>query len=153
MENTFFTDYLERLENLRDGFRQQVQDLSPDALDWSPGPEMNSIAVLLAHTAGSLRWWIGDVAMGIPSGRDRDAEFATQGVTAEALLGRVDDAVAFVRNELHLLERMDLAEDVTPPGREKRATRGWALLHAMEHGYNHLGHIELTAQLWRTARM
>jgi len=26
---------------------------------------------------------------------------------------------------------------------------GWALLHALEHAYLHLGHIQLTCQLWR----
>ncbi len=152
MDNEFFADYLERLENLRAEFRQQIHDLPPEALDWVPGPEMNSIGVLLAHTAGSLRWWIGDVAVGEPSGRDREREFAAKGSTAEQLLGKVDAVVEYVRGVLPRLREMDLAEDCTPPDRKQRATRGWALLHAMEHGYNHLGHIELTAQLWRQRR-
>jgi hypothetical protein len=28
-------------------------------------------------------------------------------------------------------------------------TGGWALLHALEHAYLHLGHIQLTCQMWR----
>jgi hypothetical protein len=28
-------------------------------------------------------------------------------------------------------------------------TRGWALLHALEHAYLHLGPIQLTCQMWR----
>ena len=26
---------------------------------------------------------------------------------------------------------------------------GWALLHALEHAYLHLGHLQLTCQMWR----
>ncbi len=28
-------------------------------------------------------------------------------------------------------------------------TCGWALLHALEHAYLHLGHLQLTCQMWR----
>lgn len=147
MENTFFADYLERLENLRDGFHQQIHDLPGEAVDWLPGPEMNSIAVLLAHTAGSLRWWIGDVALGDDSGRDREREFQTRGRSAQELLSLVDAVIEYARGALPRLDM--LGQDVTPPENERRVTRAWALLHALEHGYNHLGHIEMTAQLWR----
>ena len=28
-------------------------------------------------------------------------------------------------------------------------TCGWALLHALDHAYLHLGHVQITCQLWR----
>ena len=69
----FFENYVNRLEALYSHVEAAIEGLSVDALDWSPGPEMNSIAVLLVHLAGSVRYWIGDVAGGEPSGRDRQA--------------------------------------------------------------------------------
>jgi len=51
MKDQFFADYLERLENLQHRLHKEVQDLSAETMDWSPGPamnpKMNSVAVLL----------------------------------------------------------------------------------------------------------
>ena len=146
MDNAFFADYLERLENLQRGLKEAVQDLPPEAMDWAPGPEMNSIAVLIAHTAGSLRYWIGDVTMDEPSGRVREKEFQTRGLSGAELLPRLDATLDYARGALPRMRLGNLAEEIhTEEG--ETFTRGWALLHALEHGYMHLGHIQLTAQL------
>ncbi len=149
MDETFFTDYLERLENLYGSFRAEVEDLPAEALDWVPGPEMNSIAVLLAHTTGSMRYWIGEAALGEPVNRDREREFQTRGVSAAELLQRLDVFLAYARIALPRLELKELAQESDARQNGRPVTRGWALLHALEHGYLHLGHVQLTAQLWR----
>ena len=150
MNEPFFIDYLERLENLREGFHAEIQGLSVEALDWVPGPEMNSMAVLLAHTTGSLRFWIGDMALGEPSNRVREQEFETHGVTSEEMLRRLDVVFDYARAALPRMRLDDLGKERSDA--DGTVTYGWALLHAMEHGYMHLGHIQITSQLWRLSR-
>ena len=74
------TGISDRLEAMHQTIEEAIADLTVEALDWVPGPGMNSIAVLLAHTFGSERYWIGDVAGEDPSGRVRAKEFETAGV-------------------------------------------------------------------------
>lgn len=145
--DTFFIEYLERLENLHNDFRQAIQDLPAEAVDWVPGSEMNSVAVLLAHTAGSLRYWIGDIALGDPAGRDRESEFRTHGLSGAELMGRLDAVIDYARGALPRLRLEDLEKERAVTNR--KVTCAWALLHALEHGSLHLGHIQLTTQLWR----
>jgi len=147
-EQELFPDYIERLENLNRHLLQALQDLPQEALDWVPGPEMNSLAVLLAHTTGSLRYWIGDVALGVPSGRDRELEFHARGLDRDEYQRRLGDVLAFVRLNLPQLELQDLSRPGHLGKDNQPVTRGWALLHALEHGYLHLGHIQITRQLW-----
>jgi uncharacterized damage-inducible protein DinB len=151
MKDTFFADYLQRLEYLQRGFHQEVEGLPAEAMDWVPGPDMNSVAVLLAHTTGSLRYWIGDIALGDPSGRVREREFQTRGSSSAEMLRHLDDVIDYAREGLPRLSLADLDTVRTPdPQMEGRpVTCGWALLHALEHGSLHLGHIEITCQLWR----
>ncbi len=66
-----FSDMQERFETLYKAIETAVADLPAEALDWKPATDMNSVAVLLTHTAGALRYWVGDVAGGKPSGRVR----------------------------------------------------------------------------------
>ena len=74
--------YLDRLEALHADLNSVIADLPVEALNWSPGPGLNSIAVLAAHTAGSERYWIGDVVARDDSHRERAAEFRTQAASA-----------------------------------------------------------------------
>ncbi len=149
MNEPFFNEYLERLSNLLSAFQKEMQALPAQAVDWTPGPETNSAAVLLAHTAGSLRYWIGDVALGEPSNRDRPAEFRTRGVAGAELLKRLEAVIGYAQEKLPRLQLSDLAAETAKQRGGQPVTRAWALLHALEHGYLHLGHIQLTCQLWR----
>lgn len=144
----FFPDYLERWENLHKHLNQAIQGLPQAALDWVPGPDMNSLAVLLAHTAGSLRYWIGDIALGEPSGRVREREFQTHGLDGDEFEHRLDDVLEYVRTNLPRLSLQELDRQRNLEAEGKPVTCGWALLHALEHGYLHLGHIQITRQLW-----
>lgn len=148
--DALFEDYLERLQGLHDGIREAIRTLPAEALDWSPGAEMNSIGVLAAHVAGSELYWIGDIAGQTPTGRVRELEFRTHGLDQDALQRLLDAALALARETLQNLNPQELDQvHSTPDGRT--VTAGWALLHALEHAGLHTGHIQLTAQLWRQA--
>lgn len=147
----FFADYLERLQTLDRDFIAAFDDLPAEALDWVPGADMNSFCVLVVHTAGSGRFWIGDAALDDPSNRDREAEFRAKGLTHDALKARFAAFEDYVRAGL---ERVSLADmDVVHTlhnhrGEVIQVTAGWALLHALEHTGLHLGHAQITRQMW-----
>jgi DinB superfamily len=146
MKDQFFADYLERLEDLQHRLHKDVGDLPTEAMDWLPGPEMNSVAVLLAHITGLLREGI-DLALGDPLSRVREEEFQTHGVPSAEMLSRLDAVIDYGRVALPRLGLADLAK--AREDDDGTVTCGWALLHALEHAYLHLGHIQLTCQMWR----
>jgi uncharacterized damage-inducible protein DinB len=127
-----------------------------DALfQWRPGPEFNSIAILLRHLAGSERWWIGEAIGGIPSHRVRDTEFAHDEPRRADVLRSVEEARALTRRVLKDLTMQDLQAEIapgaatgTPP---ERHTKLWALLHYLEHLGYHRGQVLLLRNLGRAA--
>lgn len=143
-----FSDLSERFEFVYKAIETAVADLPAEALDWKPGPDMNSIAVLLAHTSGAWRYWVGDVAGDLPSGRVRADEFETRGVDAADMLGRLRAALDTSREVLSGLDLARLAETRTAGMFDEQRSVGWALLHALEHTALHAGHIQMTRQLW-----
>ncbi len=145
---TILAEYLERLQTLHTAIEQIVNGLPQAALDWTPGPEMNSIHVLVVHVAGSERYWIGDVAGSDPSGRDRDAEFRSHGLNTHALIDLLGRTLAHSRAVLEGLGLADLEELRVSPHNGRQVTVAWCLAHALEHTALHLGHMEITRQLW-----
>ena len=146
MKAQFFADYLERLEDLQRRLHKEVQDLPAEAMDWSPGPQMNSVAVLLAHITGVLQEGV-DIALDNPPSRVRAQEFQTRGLLSAEMLRRLDTVIDYARSALPRLGLADLEQ-----GRQDEdglVTCGWALLHALEHAYLHFGHVQLTCQIWR----
>lgn len=144
---TFFTEYLGLLKKCHDDILQAVEGLSPAALDWTPGREMNSIGVLMTHIIGSERYMIGDIAALESSNRDREAEFQVHDFEREALQQRLNDNLEYARTVVEKMTLQDLeSKRVLPNGREY--TVAWALLHGLEHAALHLGQIQLTRQLW-----
>jgi uncharacterized damage-inducible protein DinB len=148
----FFKDYYDRLSGLHHDMAETVEGLPVEALDWQPGPETNSLAVLLTHTAGSERYWIGEVAGEDPAGRERAKEFETMGRTAEELQERLDLALAHSRQTLSRLSLDNLAEARLIAQQGRSCTVAWALLHALEHVALHLGHAQITRQMWEEAQ-
>lgn len=145
---TILAEYVERLQTLHTGMKRIVNGLPQAALDWTPGPEMNSLHVLAVHVAGSERYWIGDVAGNDPSGRDRDAEFRSGGLDTHALIDLLDRTLAHSRAVLEGLEPADLEDVRQAPRDGRQVTVAWCLAHALEHTALHLGHMEITRQLW-----
>jgi uncharacterized damage-inducible protein DinB len=148
---TFLEDYLERLQALHREVEAAIAGLPQPGLDWTPDPQANSIAVLVVHLAGAERYWIGDVGLSQPSGRDRAAEFQVSGLSVADLTARLEAAGAYARSVLRDLKMADLEVQRVSPRDGRLFHTGWALLHALEHTAIHLGHIQLTRQLWEQA--
>ena len=143
------TACLKQLEVLHRDLNHALEGLSAEALNWSPGPEINSLAVLAAHTAGAERYWIGDVIARDDSHRDRDAEFRTRARSVEDIIARLDAALAYSRGVIDSLTSTDL-EERRPAGGQREVTVGWALVHTLEHTGIHLGQMQLMRQWWGT---
>ena len=144
----FFADYLERLQSLHEDMKKSIKELPQAGLDWKPGSGMNSLSVLIFHTTGAERYWIGDVACQDPSERDREAEFKVQGLDAAKLNERLDLSLDYVRRAAEKLKLNDLKDLRISPRNDRKYTAGWALAHALEHTALHLGHAQVTRQLW-----
>jgi uncharacterized damage-inducible protein DinB len=140
--------YLERVQALHADIERAIEGLPQAALDWVPGPDMNSLCVLVVHATGAERYWIGDVAGRDPSGRDRAAEFRARGLNEAALKRCLDATLAHSRGVLEGLTSQDLEELRVSPRDGRRFTVAWSLAHALEHTAIHLGHMQIVRQLW-----
>lgn len=141
-------DYLERLQALHTDIERTIAGLLLPALDWVPGPDMNSLGVLAVHVAGAERYWIGDVVGRDPSGRDRAAEFRARGLDAAGLKARLADTLAHSQAVLEGLTLPDMEATRVSPRDGRQFTVAWCLAHALEHTALHLGQMQMTRQLW-----
>lgn len=144
----FYEAFFDRIKELHSDIEKCFSGVPPEGLDWVPGEDMNSLAVLVTHAAGAERYWISDVAGQDPSDRDRDAEFRTSGVDEATLKQRLDDALADIEKTLDTLALEDLEADRVSRRNQRTFTVGWSILHAMEHTALHLGHMQMIRQLW-----
>jgi uncharacterized damage-inducible protein DinB len=145
-------NYRRRIEDLRGQVTDLIAHLPAEALNWRPLPAgqattTNSLAVLAAHIAGAEHFWIGEVVGRMPATRDREAEFATQAQDAAELVRRLQATGAETRQVLARLEPSDL--DGKRKARGRTIPVRWCILHIVDHTALHLGHMQLTYQLWR----
>jgi uncharacterized damage-inducible protein DinB len=143
--------YLQMIDDLRGQVRDLVADLSLEALNWRPieGPEehvTNSLAVLTMHVAGAEHFWIAEVVGQRPSTRDRDAEFVSEASVASELVRRLEEVGAETRQVFASLIQDDL--DGVREARGRTIPVRWCILHVIDHTALHLGHMQLTYQLW-----
>lgn len=143
------------LEETWNALLKDVAGAEDAHLHWAPGPEFNSVAILLRHLAGSERYWIGQAIGGIPSHRARDTEFLHDRPAREDVLRAVDAARGVTREVLAPLTMADLQAATDPsvtrgtPG--SRPSKLWSLLHYIEHLGYHRGQALLLLKLARTA--
>ena len=122
--------YLERIEDLREQISSILQTLPHEALNWRPDESsedhaMNSIAVLATHAAGAEHFWIGEVVGGLPTTRDRTAEFETMVADTAVLQQTLQTVRQQTRTILQTLTQDDL--DGTRQARDRVVPTRWAL--------------------------
>jgi len=110
------------------------------------GQGTNAVAALIVHCCGVCEFWLGHVALGRDSDRDREAEFSTTATIAE-LRQLVHRTVAQAGLDLVALE----SAPPLPHAGEREAlaegdpSDGALVLHVVEELCQHLGHAELAA--------
>jgi uncharacterized damage-inducible protein DinB len=131
-----------------DGLLRVADRLGDDLVNVRPvGPDTTSVAALVVHCCGVAEYWLGHVALGDPSERDRDAEFGTV-----ASVAALHERVAAVRVVVAgCLDRLDSGSGTDPTGRPPlwggHTSDAAIVLHVVEELFQHLGHAELSADV------
>ena len=149
MTTPFYAELFGRFHELHTEIENTLEQLPQEALDWIPAPGMNSANVLIVHLTGAERFLVGDLVMGDPSNRDREAEFAASGWQKNDLLQRLRQTETYIAQAFEKLTLTDLETTRLHPRHGRQVSVTWALTHALEHAALHLGHLQVSAQLWQ----
>lgn len=142
--------YLAELDSLKKQIRGATEGLNDEAANWHPLPkDTNSIYAILSHLVGSDNFWVRQIIGAQTFKRDRDAEFRASGRLSEIL----DFWQRISKENEEILRKLNssrLSETRTLPSRPDRGlvTIRWCILRLISHYGIHLGHIQLTRQMW-----
>lgn len=135
------------VQHALDGMGHALDRFDDDTVNRRPhGPGTNSAAVLVTHACAAATYWVEHIGLGRPVARDRDREFE-----ATASVDELRALLASTAERLSTLAR-DLDAGPTATDHELRAdlhggdaSDASLVLHVLEELYQHLGHLELTA--------
>jgi uncharacterized damage-inducible protein DinB len=140
------------LDDSLERVRAALADAPLESLAWRPAAEdANPLVVLAVHAMHSTRWWLSVATGAAMSQRDRPSEFRATASDAEELRTFVDRMSKECRALLAEAGTFDPAARWRSPTDDSVVTRGWALLHALEHLSEHAAQALLTRQLWERA--
>ncbi len=129
------------------GMGQALDRFDDETVNLRPhGAGTNSAAALIVHACSSARYWFEHIGLGRHLDRDRDAELTARSTVAElravlddtarrltALAVELDAGPAASDHELRVFLHGGDTSDAS------------LVLHALEELFQHLGHLELTA--------
>jgi uncharacterized damage-inducible protein DinB len=161
-----------QLDDLLRRLKKGIEGLSIEQLEWQPRPGMNSIGVLLTHTALTEAWWINVAAAGIPMkpdgqklidqilGMDNGDDgmplppdgkhpAPLTGKTLAEYIAMLERARAAVHGALQKWSDADLEAEYTLE--DAKFTRSWTLYHVLEHFATHYGQVLMLKHLMRDA--
>jgi hypothetical protein len=127
--------------------RDELQDVDGQALDWTPGPDTNAISTLVVHLLASEAEMLRSVR-GLPSARDRSAEFAAHPATREEVLRLIDVADAALDQLGVGISLQDLRALRVRPNKPTPQPGLFWLLRNYGHAREHLAHLQLTKQMY-----
>ena len=110
-----------------------VSRLDAEALNWKPGDETNSIAVLVSHGLDAERFCVAS-SVDVTLDRDREAKFRTQVSSADDLLAVIDESEREVDGYLDSMTADSLSSEVTRGDRTR--TGAWWVLHSLDTAAN-----------------
>ena len=133
--------------------RAAIADAPLEALEWrAAAQDANPLEVLAVHAMHSTRWWLSVATGAAMPKRDRPSEFRATAADPDELRSFVERMSEECRILLASAARFDPAATWTSPTDGEVVTRGWALLHALEHLREHAAQALLTRQLWVHSR-
>ena len=140
--------YIERLRALRGKTLEALEGEGARELNWKPTKkDTNSLFVLATHLVGSERHWIQRVVGGRALERDRDAEFRARGTEATNFRTTFDDNARASEEILARLSDADL-NAIRETSNYGAVSVRWCIVHLIEHFSEHVGHMQLTRQMW-----
>ena len=136
----YFRQALSNMESALDRFDDTSVNIAPH------GVKTTSAAGLIVHSLAAAQFWMQDVGLGEAMERDRESEFVAEATVAELrsllvaakeqladLAFRLEQGPTAVDHEVRLFLHEDDGSD------------GSVVLHTFEELFQHLGHLELTA--------
>jgi DinB superfamily len=138
---------------IHDQIREEIQGFDEAGLNWTPGPGTNSVATIIAHVVGSEAETIRSV-VGLVDQRDREAEFSHPWQTLEQVTSALEQADLLMATMGPRIDGDRLRTRVALPTlspEEERSGLSW-LVGNYGHAREHVGHIQLTMQLYRLGR-
>lgn len=142
--------------------QQLLHELPADALLWKPfeqspwqGPA-SPLGLIIAHSVSSTvyllrrtEWILGRIDWRQIDGDEGSDEFGPANHNPAYLRARIERTQAFVNELLDTLNVADLDGSRAHPKRAERIfTVRYDVQHAIEHMSQHIGHGQLTRQLW-----
>jgi uncharacterized damage-inducible protein DinB len=142
-------DLLGEIARVRETTRKLVQRAGDAGIVWQPPvPETNSVAVIVTHMYGSERQWIHAYVGGEKVERSREAEFVRPESTVDGLLRLLEDVGKGSVQALQKETSESLSRAVTTHNPSIAKTPRDCILHSISHQSVHVGHLEMTLQLW-----
>ncbi len=141
-----------------DELRKAVDGCSADELNRRPvGGDTNPLAVLATHAVYSTRSWLSLATGADLPPRDRPAEFEAVADDPRMFMASFDDIATECREILAEDRPFDPTLERVPTWRfdehddapHEPETAAWALMHALAHLREHVGHAQLTRQALR----
>jgi uncharacterized damage-inducible protein DinB len=105
---------------------------------------------MASHVAGAEHFWIYEAIGHNPPTRQRDQEFVTVVESATPLLDKLNAVADETRQVFSALTAEDLNGTRRVQGRTVPVR--WAILHVIDHTSLHLGHMQITCQLWHSGQ-
>jgi len=142
----------ELLDDSLDELRSTIDGCAAEELNRRPvEDDTNPLAVLVTHALASTRSWLSLATGAPPPERDRPAEFLVVVGDADAFMDRFDaiagECRALLEGDVVFEPGATGTASWNADGAGEPVTSAWALLHALEHLREHVGHAQLTRQL------
>ncbi len=147
MDNSL-TDFLNFLESLHNEMKWTVTSVPRSALDWSPQPGQPSMCMLVSHTTGAERYWIGEVLGGERPFHHPGLVYKATGLDGKELCFCLDYALNHCFKVLKQCDLSDLEIKRISPRDGQVVAAGWTLEHVIEHTLGHQRDIASIRQLW-----
>ena len=126
-----------------------IRDLPQESLNWTPvAGEANSIYAIVTHICGSERQWMQGTIGGQAVQRDRDAEFVARGQKVDDLIALLDKTQEETASVLSKETVESLGRIVQRYPDRPKTTALASVVGCLRHVSEHLGHAQLTKQLW-----
>ena len=140
--------YLDTLKEILDETREKVRGLPVEVLNWKPLPEdTNSLAAIVTHMHGVTTFWIYQGLTGEDVKRDRAAEFEAVVSDADEVATLLSHASTRARTAIEGCHPSSLDDVIRLPNNEP-CTKREAIIHTIKELGQHLGHMDITRQLW-----
>lgn len=128
-----------------------LEEVGVEGMNWKPGGEnFNSLYTTAYHTICSQNWWITENLNQVKIERDRTAEFKAYAENLDQLYQMYESIQSETKRILETVGCNEIQHLREVKGR--KVSVEWIVIHVVEHTALHLGHMQVTKQLWEEHR-